>query len=828
MFFLFSEVLPEHSFLKPPRETTKYPHFGARQPIPSTRFSLLSYRQSLDQTSTYAIYWKTSGASDFWPDGSQFGASFDGYYFGPNAFHTPGFEIKTFDLNRPSFEVQQGAWQGNIVALRIDPSVGSGVGTQVKFDWIRLVDPQSAPIIPIRWQSSNLSSEGVITVWLDTDNHGFNGTAIARYARSPLALPLDRSKPFSTSPNLPLDLGEHLLHSASLPPGNYHVYLSYQAFSLNGPGQATFSNYSAPIRIQQAPSGYFLSPSTTSGKDYAGFELANPWDMSDRGDIINLIENGIAQLFRQFSQETFSAGVFSALSDLPVPGNSETDAQVWLNVAAERPIETSRYRYLSYRLKLESPGLDSISARVGNGWVSRLIHWNNDLFGDGGRTKAHVVYEGFHTYVVDLWDSDTVEEGLRWQALPSIRHIRIDPLETSVQSRFFLDWVRLNSENSPQNGNFNIKWMIEDSDSNSIRSTLFYDKDQQGFKGVRIAHFPALNTGQQSYQWNTTQIPPGRYYLYLTLDDGHSQRSVYAKAPLVIDRQGGSSNLATRVPLDYKGDGISERAIYRRNFEQAFYISGSRIVTRNPAQIQVADLPIEGDFDGDKISDLAWINIEGDLLRWNFRLSSSGQFISRYWGFRGDRTAVADYNGDGQDEMGIYRNGSWFLLHLDGKVEVFFWGQQNDIPVPADYDGDGRDDIAIWRPSSGNWWILNSGFSSGRTSAQLLLQQWGLPGDIPLPADFDSDGISELCVWRPGNGTWYIKNTRTQDSEITQWGLANDIPILGDFNGDGLNDFTVWRPSTAIWYHHHRNGNTSAFQWGLPLDKIPQSVIRAQ
>jgi hypothetical protein len=55
------------------------------------------------------------------------------------------------------------------------------------------------------------------------------------------------------------------------------------------------------------------------------------------------------------------------------------------------------------------------------------------------------------------------------------------------------------------------------------------------------------------------------------------------------------------------------------------------------------------------------------------------------------------------------------------------YGVNTDIPVPGKYDSDARTDVAVFRPSTGAWYVRNS--STGTDT----IVTFGLNGDVPLP-----------------------------------------------------------------------------------------------
>lgn len=206
-------------------------------------------------------------------------------------------------------------------------------------------------------------------------------------------------------------------------------------------------------------------------------------------------------------------------------------------------------------------------------------------------------------------------------------------------------------------------------------------------------------------------------------------------------------DMTSRYSSDFDGDFISDIALYRPS-SGVHYRNNTSSGILATVLSQPNSIPIKGDFDGDRKADFGIVYPSGGYLWWVIVKSSNGQIRTQpTWGFSSDKIVIADYNADGKDDFGVYRDGQWFVIYENGTTFSSSWGLSGDIPVPADYDGDGVDELAIYRPAEGNWYIRDQYTNVTRT------QQWGLPGDIPMPADYMPDGKDDFGVWRPSNGT---------------------------------------------------------------------------
>lgn len=116
--------------------------------------------------------------------------------------------------------------------------------------------------------------------------------------------------------------------------------------------------------------------------------------------------------------------------------------------------------------------------------------------------------------------------------------------------------------------------------------------------------------------------------------------------------------------------------------------------------------------------------------------------------------------------------------------------------IPSDFDGDGVVDIVVWRPSDGTWYIIQSNTNTA------TLQQLGESGDHLVPGDYDGDHKTDIAIFKSNSGDWYIKNSSTGVVWVqTDWGsISGDREVPADYDGDRKMDVAIYRPSEGNWY----------------------------
>ena len=174
---------------------------------------------------------------------------------------------------------------------------------------------------------------------------------------------------------------------------------------------------------------------------------------------------------------------------------------------------------------------------------------------------------------------------------------------------------------------------------------------------------------------------------------------------------------------------------------------------------------VVADYNGDGIPDLCEIDTSSEEMRWIWKLGDGQGGWSEitpitFGESATDQCTVGDFNGDGQADIAVLRSGAasslatWYIDYApcDGRYdEKGYFGLSGDVPLSGDFNGDGIDDICVYRPSSGTWYVCFadiSGYPEFDSHLAINGVTFGVSTDIPLVGDFNGDGYDDMALLR--------------------------------------------------------------------------------
>lgn len=238
---------------------------------------------------------------------------------------------------------------------------------------------------------------------------------------------------------------------------------------------------------------------------------------------------------------------------------------------------------------------------------------------------------------------------------------------------------------------------------------------------------------------------------------------------------------------------------------------------------QLGDQPLSGDWNGDGVDDVGVYRpaTAQFLLRQPTRLPIGTIIevtLTINFGLPGDKAVVGDWDGNGTDTPGVLRNGQFFLTNgpnISGSsppAEITFsFGGLGDTPVAGDWNGDGIDTVGTF--FFGNWSLRNSN-SAG--AADITVPALGPPESLPVVGDWNGDGVDTIGLLLPssflGAPTFGLINVNAAApfDVLATFGANGDFPISGDWDGKVGNtppDSGVNNPSEGS----NRVGETQVF-----------------
>ncbi|MFC2153814.1 hypothetical protein ACFLQ7_04210 [Actinomycetota bacterium] len=205
---------------------------------------------------------------------------------------------------------------------------------------------------------------------------------------------------------------------------------------------------------------------------------------------------------------------------------------------------------------------------------------------------------------------------------------------------------------------------------------------------------------------------------------------------------------------------------------------------------------------------------------WYLR-SPNGDTTSFYFGNPGDYPIMGDWDCDGIDTPGLYRQSDGYVYlrnsNTQGPADIkFFFGNPGDIPLAGDFNADGCDTVSIYRPSQARIFVINKlGSNDGGLGAAEFDFYFGNPGDKAFTADFNNNGQDTVGLHRESTGFVYYRNslkTGVADNDFF-FGNPDDQIVTGRWvqnPNPGPDTVGIFRPGQGKFYLRFANSQGNA------------------
>jgi subtilisin family serine protease len=214
----------------------------------------------------------------------------------------------------------------------------------------------------------------------------------------------------------------------------------------------------------------------------------------------------------------------------------------------------------------------------------------------------------------------------------------------------------------------------------------------------------------------------------------------------------------------------------------------------------------------------------------NTNTSGAADITAVFGGDPSDLPIVGDWNADGVDTVGVYRNstGVFFLSNSNTSPAVnvsLVFGNPSDTPLHGHWTNTlPNDGVGVYRNSNGILYqknALTTGFSD-------YFAIFGNPGDQGIAGDWNNNGFDSIGIYRSTDQTWYLSNNSTP-SGITfadlsfVWNIGTNAPVTGDWDADGVATVGYFNGTNGVFALHSTlaaAGSDNVFAFG-PTGGIP-------